>query len=232
MPTMLTPWGKTPCYREQRFCLTRIEPELVVEHALEILRTRSNRSPALFVDRDGTIIEDCHYLSNPSGVQLLPRAAEGLAVARRKGYKIVIVSNQSGVARGYFPLEAVHQTHQRMKELLEAEGAGPDRIYFCPHFEAGVDQEFALPCSCRKPKAGMAEQAAIDLSLDLRRSTVIGDKLDDLRLGAVIGAVSIGVRTGHGEKDQPSLAGFWRSPRARLADDLYSAVQLLPKLES
>ncbi len=224
--------GKTPCYREQRFCLTRIEPELIAEHALDLLQTSSTRSPALFVDRDGTIIEDRHYLSNPSDVQLLPRAADGLAEARRKGYKIVIVSNQSGVARGYFPLEVVHQTHQRLKDLLEARGVVPDGIYFCPHFEGGGNQEFALPCNCRKPKAGMAEQAAIDLSLDLRRSVVIGDKVDDLCLGAVIGAVSIGVRTGHGEKDVPSLAGFWRSPRARLADDLYSAVQLLPKLES
>ena len=197
--------GKTPCYRTERFCFTRISATMVVEAAEEMLNQADTRTPALFLDRDGTVIADKDYLSAPDQVELIPGAAQALKKARAQGFKLVFLSNQSGVARGLFDLEAVERVNARVKRLLGDQGIEIDGMYYCPHFPGGKVADFAVSCDCRKPAPGMAEQAARDLGIELNESIVIGDKLDDLNLARVLGVTGILVRTGHGTETERAL---------------------------
>ncbi len=149
--------------------------------------------PKAFVllDRDGTIIRECHYLSDPNLVELLPGAAEGMRKMQEMGLGIVAITNQSAIGRGYFSLTRLAEIHQRLYELLAAEEVKLDGIYFCPH---RPDEN----CQCRKPKTGMVERAAEELNFDLSSSYVIGDKPCDIQLGNNIGATTFLVRTGYG----------------------------------
>ncbi len=220
--------GRKPCWREERFCFNKLSPEIVIAEALVMLEEAAELVPGLLVDRDGTIMVDKEYLSDPAKVELICGAGAALRQAREAGYKIAVVSNQSGVARGYHTCEDVEKVNARLKELLEAEGVKVDGFYYCPHHgKKGRVPEFTQDCRCRKPSPGMAEQAALECGFDLRRSAVVGDSLVDIGLGRVIGARSILVRTGYG-------AGLVRERRAQLerhgveiADDLQSAVCLL-----
>jgi histidinol-phosphate phosphatase family protein len=139
---------------------------------------------AVFLDRDGTIVVDKHYLADPDGLELLPNALEGLRELRKLGAKLVVVTNQSGVGRGYFPAESVERMHERLRELLATGGVELDGIYVCPHApDAG--------CDCRKPGSALFERAAGDLELDLAASFVLGDKDADVEAGRRIGATPI-----------------------------------------
>jgi len=195
--------GLKPCYRDERYCFTRITAANVLEQAAEMLEASIALTPALFVDRDGTVIENKHYLADPDGVELIESAAPVMKQARELGYEIVVVSNQSGVARGYHSIDDVERVNARMLELLAAEGATVDAVYYCPHHERkGRVKQFRVACDCRKPGGGMGEAAALDLGIDLRESIVVGDSLADINLGRVLGARPILVRTGHGSKAQ------------------------------
>lgn len=155
----------------------------------------SEPQPAVFLDRDGTVIVEKHYLHDPAGVELLPGAAEGMRRMNALGLKLVLVSNQSGVGRGYFGRDAVERVHGRLIELLEAEGVRLDGLYICPHAPARDSQE---PCGCRKPLPGLIERASRELGLDPARSFVIGDKPCDVDLGLVVNATTFLVTTGYG----------------------------------
>lgn len=134
--------------------------------------------PAVFLDRDGTIIEDRNYLGDPAGVYLLPGAAEAIVALNQAGWPVIVVTNQSGIGRGYFSEADYRAVADRMIELLTAEGASVEATYFCPH-APGV-----LPdCLCRKPAAGLFEQAAKEKGLDLARSHYVGDRVRDLVAG-------------------------------------------------
>ncbi|MBU1230914.1 MAG: HAD family hydrolase [Proteobacteria bacterium] len=146
---------------------------------------------AVFLDRDGTVIAERHYLSDPAGVELLPGAAAGLRRMRQLGLRLVLVSNQSGVGRGYFDQTAVERVHGRLLELLEAQGVTLDGIYVCPHAPDDA-------CACRKPLPGLIQRGSRDLGIDLARSFVIGDKPCDVDLGLVVNATTFLVTTGHG----------------------------------
>jgi D-glycero-D-manno-heptose 1,7-bisphosphate phosphatase len=148
---------------------------------------REGLRPAVFVDRDGTIVHDRNHLGDPDGLELLPGAAEGLRLLRESGAALVVVTNQSGVARGFFGLSDVERVNERLRELLAAEGVELDGIYVCPH---GPDDD----CPCRKPRPGLILQAARELGLDLARSFMIGDTGADVEAGAAVGAVTISVR--------------------------------------
>lgn len=153
-----------------------------------------NRTYVL-LDRDGTIIYDRHYLADPAGVELLPGAAAGLRKLRELDCGLIVVTNQSGIGRGYFDEPTLGRIHDRMCELLAAEKIALDAIYFCPHATADA-------CDCRKPKPGMAVQAAREFGFDPRTSFVIGDRPGDVELGRAIGATSILVRTGVGQETE------------------------------
>lgn len=166
------------------------------------------------LDRDGTIIVERNYLSSPEQVELLPGAAEGMKRLAALGYGLVIVTNQSGIGRGYFTREALEQVHARMMELLAANGAAVEAIYVCPH---APDDE----CNCRKPKPALLEQAAADLGFTESDCIVVGDKPSDIDLGKAVGARTALVRTGYGAKNEGSVQADW------VVDDLVGLSQRL-----
>ena len=174
--------------------------------------------PAVFLDRDGTINEQMGYINHISRFKLLPRVADAIRMLNENNYLVVVVTNQSGPARGYFPIELVYEVNNYMKELLRKEGANIDAVYFCPHLpEDG--------CNCRKPKTGMIEMACKDLDIDLSLSYVIGDMCDDIELAKNAGIKGIMVKTGYGMGEIE-----YRLPKRNLkpdyiADDLFSAVK-------
>ena len=145
----------------------------------------------IFLDRDGTIIEDRHYLADPDGVALLPGAASGLRRLQAAGMALVVVSNQSGMARGLISAAALAAVEERFRSLLGSEGVTLTGSYHCPH---RPEDE----CDCRKPLSGLARRAAAELGLDLRRCMVVGDKPADLGLARLVGATAVLVRTGEG----------------------------------
>jgi D-glycero-D-manno-heptose 1,7-bisphosphate phosphatase len=147
----------------------------------------------LFValDRDGTIIEERNYLADLAQVRLLPGAAAGLRQMQAHGFGLVVITNQSGIARGYFTEAQMTAVHERLRELLAAESIQLDGIYVCPHHP---DDH----CECRKPRPGLLERAARELNFDVQRAFVIGDKPCDIDLGRACGAKTILVRTGYG----------------------------------
>ena len=157
--------------------------------------------PAVFLDRDGTINEQMGYINHISRFVMLPRAAAGIRLLNEQGIPVVVVSNQSGLARGYFPESLLTAVHEEMHRLLALEGARIDGLYICPHHPEAKEERFRLVCNCRKPNTGLLEQAAVDMGLDLQRSYVIGDRWSDLRCGAAVGAATILVLTGYGRGD-------------------------------
>lgn len=145
------------------------------------------------LDRDGTIIKECHYLSDPNLVELLPGAADGLRHLRRLGLGLVVITNQSGLGRGYFDEARLTLIHQRFTDLLRQEGVELDGIYVCPHTpEDG--------CSCRKPRPGLVQAAAQELDFEPQTCFVIGDNVGDIGLGQRVAAITFLVRTGYGSQ--------------------------------
>lgn len=168
------------------------------------------------IDRDGTINVEKHYLSDPDQVELYPGVAAAIRRLNRLNLGVVIVTNQSGVARGYFHMARLEEIHTRLYALLEAEGAVIDGIYICPH---GPDED----CTCRKPLPGMVEQAVADHHFDPSQAFMIGDKEVDVELGRAVGAATFLVRTGHGPK-------FVEGTKAdHVVDDLAAAVKIIEK---
>lgn len=154
--------------------------------------------PAVFLDRDGTVIEERHFLSHPDDVALLPTAGESIAELNSLGIAVVVVTNQSGIARGYFSESQLAAVHVRLDELLAQHGARIDRYEYCPHHpEEGIG-EYRVDCNCRKPKPGMLIRSANALEVDLSLSLMVGDRLGDLEAGANAGCQSALVRTGYG----------------------------------
>jgi len=173
---------------------------------------------AIFLDRDGTIIVEKHYLSDPSGVLLNEGAGEGLAAMSKTGAPLIVVSNQSGIGRGYFTLEDAERVNARTAELLEPYGVEIAAWRLCPHVPGDN-------CGCRKPRTGMIEAAALELDIDPRRSIVIGDKDVDLILASNIGAMGILVRTGQGQ----GHVGAAMAMGATICDDLRQAGDIVTR---
>lgn len=173
--------------------------------------------PVVFLDRDGTIIEDAHYLADPDGVVLLPEAVEGLRLFQDAGYALVIVSNQSGIGRGYFADTDADAVNARMADMLAKEKIALDGIFYCPHTEKDE-------CACRKPLTGLIDQAVDALGLSLEKTIVIGDKQSDIELGKAIQAQTVLVRTGKGaatEKEGHSVQADAIVNTLREAADIY-----------
>ncbi|MEE3715933.1 HAD family hydrolase [Tumidithrix elongata RA019] len=177
--------------------------------------------PKYFVllDRDGTIIKDCHYLSDPDLVELLPGAAEGLRQLQALGLGLVVVTNQSPIGRGWFDDRRLEEIHQRLRALLVDEGVNLDGIYYCPHLPEDR-------CACRKPNRGMVDSAVRDFNFEPNTSFAIGDKPCDIELGQNIGATTFLVRTGYGAKvehDGSAKADY-------IVDNLQDAAQIIAQL--
>ena len=161
--------------------------------------------PAVLVDRDGTLNIDHGYIGRIDLLNLYPYSVEALRVLQEAGFRLVVVTNQAGVARGMFDEAFVRESHAWLRERFAAGGVRLDGIYHCPHHPDGIVPEYKKACDCRKPRPGMALQAARDLGLDLSRSFVVGDKWLDVGLANSVGAQGLLVRTGYGatEEHQP-----------------------------
>jgi D-glycero-D-manno-heptose 1,7-bisphosphate phosphatase len=153
---------------------------------------------AVFLDRDGTLIEEVNYLAHPEQVRLLPGAANAVRELNNAGILAIVVTNQAGVARGYFPESRIAEVHSRLTELLAEHGARIDGFYHCPHHATEGAGEYRVECECRKPKPGMLLTAAREWDVDLARSWMIGDKPSDAEAGIAAGCRAILVQTGHG----------------------------------
>ncbi len=156
-------------------------------------------APTVFLDRDGTLIEEVGYLSHLDRIVLYPWSIESVKLLNRAGFKVVVVTNQAGVARGLFDEDFIDEAHRFLDQKFSDGGATIDKFYYCPHHSEASVEAYRSECDCRKPKAGMLWKAAQELQLELSHSFVIGDRLSDLRLGQAVGARSLLVRTGYGE---------------------------------
>ena len=178
---------------------------------------------AVFLDRDGTLNEEVNYLSRMDQLRLFPQTVEAVRLINAAGMKAVVVTNQSGIARGYFTEDFVCRVHDRINELLAVGGARIDGFYVCPHHPVYGNGIYKQECSCRKPKPGMLLRAAAELNIDLSRSYMIGDMLKDIETGKKLGVKGILVRTGYGmnivRTDMP----------AYIAEDILEAVQWILK---
>ena len=146
---------------------------------------------AIFLDRDGTLIANRHYGSDPDGIELLDGVVEGLVALRGAGYKLLLVSNQSGVARGYFNEGAVARMHDRLQRMLNRHGAALDGLEYCPHHPDGIASPYAVECSCRKPAPGMLRRAARKHGVNLSASWMVGDIEADIEAGRRAGARTV-----------------------------------------
>ncbi len=217
--------GKKPCYRDTRHCFERIHADRVFSVAAQLLSERRTQSGAVFVDRDGTIMVDKNFLSDPDQVEFEDGSVEAVRLLDRTGLPVVVISNQSGVARGYFDTGSVDRVNARLMEMLAARHAEVDGVYYCPHHPDGSVSTFSIHCDCRKPRAGMAEDAAYQLGLNLRKSYVIGDKIDDVNLARVIGARAYMVKTGYGNQHYGQVGSSPFYGNVIIADNLLDAAR-------
>jgi D-glycero-D-manno-heptose 1,7-bisphosphate phosphatase len=178
---------------------------------------------AVFVDRDGTINIDVDFLSSPDQITLIPRSAEAIRELNDAGIPVVVMTNQSGIARGLYSEEDLHAIHRAMDGLLGAAGASVLEYFYCPHHPTDGVAPYVQDCDCRKPKPGMLLQAERKYGFDLGRSFVVGDKCVDVMAGRSVGATSIQVATGYGARERTACT----AQRDHFCDDLYDAVQYI-----
>jgi D-glycero-D-manno-heptose 1,7-bisphosphate phosphatase len=176
--------------------------------------------PAVFLDRDGTIAEEVGYLNHASRFRMFPFAAAAIRRLNEAGLPVIVVTNQSGVGRGYFPESLVQIVNELMTRQVAEAGAKIDAIYYCPHTSAEN-------CQCRKPKTGMLDRAALEHSVDLQRSFVVGDRYGDIEVARNVRARSVLVRTGYGEGELAWHAAKWPIQPDFVAEDLSQAADLI-----
>lgn len=156
---------------------------------------------AVFLDRDGTLIEEAGYLDRLERMVFYPYTVDAVRLLNRAGFAVIVVTNQAGIARGLLKESFIAEAHRHISERLAAGGARVDAYYYCPHHPRGVVEELAFRCTCRKPQPGMLKHAAEEHHLDLSRSFVVGDRWHDVELAHNVGATGILVRTGLGARD-------------------------------
>ena len=177
---------------------------------------------AVFLDRDGTLIEEAGYLDRLDRLVFYPYTVDAVRILNRAGFAVVVVTNQAGIARGIVDEGFVGEAHRHIAERLESGGAKIDAFYYCPHYPSGTVQPYVRACDCRKPQPGLLRRAEVDLDLDLAGSFMVGDRWHDVAAGRTVGARAILLRSGLGRREElappPGLA-----PDA-VADTLIDAV--------
>jgi D-glycero-D-manno-heptose 1,7-bisphosphate phosphatase len=157
---------------------------------------------AVFLDRDGTLIEEVGYLDRVDRVELYPWSIDAVRLLNRAGLRVIVVTNQSGIARGFFTEAIVDDVHAHISALLAEGGAYVDAYYYCPHHPQGHRAGYTHVCDCRKPARGLVDRAARELAVDPQRSFVVGDRWLDVRLARTVGARGVLVRTGYGRAEE------------------------------
>ena len=187
---------------------------------------------AVFLDRDGTVNEEVGYVNHLERFTLLPRVGEAIRLLNQNGLKAVVITNQSGVARGYFPESLIPLVHQKMQDLLKKDGAHLDGIYYCPHHPDVGAPPYRQKCRCRKPEPGLIEEAVKELNLDLKSSYMIGDRGVDIEFAHRVGAKGILVLTGYGKGEWEYWGRQQKEKPDYVAQDLFEAVRWILLQES
>jgi D-glycero-D-manno-heptose 1,7-bisphosphate phosphatase len=179
---------------------------------------------AVFIDRDGTISEEVGYVNHPTRYRVFPFAAEAVGALNEAGWLAVLVTNQAGVARGYFAEEMITKVHALLEQELAHGGARLDAIYYCPHHPSVGEPPFRLDCDCRKPKPGLITRAAAEFDIDLASSWMIGDRYGDTELARNAGTRAALVLTGYGRGEYEHQRETWRHQPDLIAENLLEAV--------
>ena len=185
----------------------------------------SKGSPAVFLDRDGTICEEVGYVNHIDRIRLFPWAAEAIRKLNQADLPVIVVTNQSGVGRGLFTEDLVKQANMKIAVELAAQDARLEAFYYCPHHPNATIEEYRKECRCRKPATGMMEEAARRFGLDLNASYVVGDSYRDARLAFNSGAKSVMVMTGYGKGEYEHHRKSWPRMPHLLAENLLEAVE-------
>ncbi|MBW1972656.1 MAG: D,D-heptose 1,7-bisphosphate phosphatase [Deltaproteobacteria bacterium] len=186
------------------------------------------RKKAVFIDRDGTLSKEVGYVNHVDRFHLIEKSAEAIKLLNESDLLAIVVTNQAGVARGYFPEWVVDKIHQKMHALLKEKGAYLNAVYYCPHHPQAKIERYRKNCPCRKPKTGMLKKAAKELNIDLDKSYIIGDKYSDIDFGKRVGATTIMVKTGYGKGEILFYESIWQKSPPKpdfVADNLFYAVK-------
>ena len=185
------------------------------------------KNKAVFFDRDGTINEEMGYINHPSRFKIFPFVGKALGMLKNKGYKLVLVTNQAGVARGYFSEDLVTELHIQLQRHLSESNVQFDKIYYCPHHPIEGKGKYKKDCECRKPKTGMITRAQKELGIDLSRSYMIGDRYKDMLFARKIGLKGIMVLTGYGNGEYTYQSKNWEKEPDYICRDLLAAAHYI-----
>ena len=185
------------------------------------------KRPALFMDRDGTISEEVGYVNHPSRFRLFPYTADAIKLLNDNGWLAILVTNQAGVARGYFSEDVIAQVHERLRNDLENASARLDAIYYCAHHPSVGEPPYRFDCDCRKPKPGLIERAAADFEIALERSWMVGDRYGDVELARNAGLHSAFVLSGYGRGEWEYQRGSWKLEPEVVAENLLEAARMI-----
>lgn len=181
--------------------------------------------PAVFIDRDGTISEEVGYINHPSRFRVFPYTAAAIKLLNDQGWLVVIITNQAGVARGYFPESMIETVHEKLLRELREKGARIDGIYYCAHHPTVGEPPYRQECDCRKPKPGLVIRASKDLNIALEQSWMIGDRYGDVELARNAGVSSALVLSGYGRGEWENQRSLWQEQPDLVAEDLLQAVK-------
>ncbi len=185
------------------------------------------KRPAVFMDRDGTISEEIGYVNHPARYRVFPYASEAVRLLNQTNYLAVLVTNQAGVARGYFTEDVIKAVHARLEKELAGGNAHLDAIFYCAHHPSVGEAPYRLDCDCRKPKPGLITRAAAEFEIDLSRSWMIGDRYSDVELARNAGVRAAFVLSGYGLGEWEYQRSVWKTEPDLVANDLLEAVQLI-----
>jgi D-glycero-D-manno-heptose 1,7-bisphosphate phosphatase len=190
----------------------------------------SGGRPAVFMDRDGTLSHEVGYVNHLSRFRLYPWSVDAVRLVNRAGYAAVVVTNQAGVARGYYPESLVHEVNAALRAAMEGGGARLDGLFVCLHHPSVGEPPYRQDCDCRKPRPGLVRRAEKELGLDLARSWVVGDRHGDLQLAWSVGARAALVASGYGRGELQHHAPRWSRPPDLVAEHLLEAVERILSL--
>jgi len=185
------------------------------------------KRPAVFIDRDGTISEEVGYVNHPSRFQLYPYAAEAIKLLNDNSWLAIIVTNQAGVARGYFSEDVVKQVHRELNQRMSENSARVDAIYYCAHHPTVGEPPYRLDCDCRKPLPGLIERAAKDFPIALESSWMVGDRYSDIELARNAGLRSAFVLSGYGRGEWEYQRESWKYEPDLISENLLEAVKAI-----
>ena len=180
---------------------------------------------AVFIDRDGTISEEVGYINHVSRFRIFQYSVEAVKMLNQAGWLAIVITNQAGVARGYFTEDMIKAVHKQLKADLERGGARLDAIYYCAHHPSVGEPPYRFDCNCRKPKPGLIQRAAADLDIDLSQSWMIGDRYSDIELAHNAGIHSALVLSGYGRGEWEHQRSEWNYEPELVSEDLREAVQ-------